>query len=205
MIPPFFDEGNRLRRTLVLTMTALAEIGFDSWLPDLPGQNDSLLPTEQAALSAWRAALTDLIVSSGRPVITAAWRSGALLDEATPVFARWRMAPQSGMPVLKTLARSRLASDQEAGHQVSMDGLMTQMRVRMTDLAGNRLSPAMVAELEAATLGNPPMTRTVTVGSGPDALPGSPLWLRAEPGEDREMAKLMAQDIAHWADTCASA
>ena len=47
LIPPLFEEANRMRRTLVLAMRALsADMGIvPSLLPDLPGQNDSLEPT----------------------------------------------------------------------------------------------------------------------------------------------------------------
>ena len=40
------------------------------------------------------------------------------------------------------------------------------------------------------------------VGSGEGKLPGSALWLRAEPGEDAAMAEAMAADIHDWAMTC---
>src|SRR3546814_4854209 len=43
-VPPLFEEANRTRRTLVLAMRALAAQGFAALLPDLPGQNESLVP-----------------------------------------------------------------------------------------------------------------------------------------------------------------
>ena len=43
-VPPLFEEANRTRRTLVLAMRALAADGFAAVLPDLPGQNESLVP-----------------------------------------------------------------------------------------------------------------------------------------------------------------
>jgi pimeloyl-ACP methyl ester carboxylesterase len=201
-IPPLFDEGNRLRRTLVLTMRALAARGHECWLPDLPGQNDSLVPTEAATLTSWRDALATVVRSSARPVVTAAWRAGALLDMVPSVAARWRMAPSSGASVLRTLARTRVAGEKEAGREISLDALMAQMRAATTEVAGNRLSPAMVAELEAAVVADAPPLRTVAVGNGTYAVPGSALWLRAEPGEDRAMAEAMAADIAAWAQSC---
>lgn len=202
LLPPLFDEANRLRRTLVLTMRGLAAAGHDSWLPDLPGQGDSLLPTEDATLTGWRDALATLVADAKRPVVTAAWRAGALIDAAPGIAARWRMAPLAGASVVRTLARAKVAGEREAGRALSLDALLEQMRAQTTEVAGNRLSPTMVAELEAATIDAAGPLREVSIGRDGDALPGSPLWLRAEPGEDRAMAEAMANDIAQWARSC---
>jgi hypothetical protein len=202
LIPPLFDEANRLRRTLVLTMRALALLGFDSALPDLPGQNESLLPTEVATLHGWRQAFATLCAAADRPVISAAWRAGALIDSEAELNGRWRMAPLAGASVVRTLARAKTASEREAGRNLSLDDLLATMRTETTEVAGNRLSSAMIAELEAAEIQDVEPVRTVAVGNGEGALPGSPLWLRAEPGEDAAMAHAMATDIAIWTRTC---
>ncbi len=185
-------------------MRALAGLGFDSALPDLPGQNDSLLPTEAATLSDWRAALAGVCADAGRPVITAAWRAGALIDTDATVAGRWRMAPLPGSSVIRTLARAKLAGEKEAGRAVSLDSLLVKMRSETTEVAGNRLCPAMVRELEAAIIEGRAPLRTVTIGTAAETIPGSPLWLRAEPGEDAAMAEAMAADIANWARSCAN-
>lgn len=202
LIPPLFDEANRLRRTVVQTMRALASFGHDCVLPDLPGQNDSPLPTETATLSLWREALAAHCAAAGRPVVSAAWRAGALIDAQADVAGRWRMAPLAGASVVRTLARARIAGEREAGRDVSLETLLDTMRTNTTEVAGNRLSPTMTMELEAAVLEDRPPLRTVTVGNAAGALPGSPLWLRAEPGEDGAMAQAMAADIATWARQC---
>lgn len=202
LIPPLFDEANRLRRTLVLAMRELSRLGFDSALPDLPGQNDSLVPTEAMSLSLWQEALTAICAEAGRPVVSAAWRAGCLLDAQAPLAGRWRMAPIAGASVLRTLARAKIAGEKEAGRDLSLDSLLDQMRHETTEVAGNHLSPAMTRELEAATIADAQPLRTVAVGSAAGALPGSPLWLRAEPGEDTGMAMAMAADIAAWARQC---
>lgn len=204
LVPPLFDESNRMRRTLVLTMRALASLGHDSALPDLPGQNDSLLPTEAASLSQWQAALSQFCDGEQRPVVTASWRGGALIDAGASVAARWRMAPVSGSSLLRTLARAKIAGEREAGRTLSLDALLARMRAETVELAGNRLSPDMVRELEAATVHGAEPLRTVSVGHGPEAIAGTPLWLRAEPGEDARMAEAMASDIAAWARACVS-
>ena len=41
-----------------------------------------------------------------------------------------------------------------------------------------------------------------SVGLGGDGIAGTPLWLRAEPGEDAAMAAAIAADIAAWSQTC---
>jgi hypothetical protein len=186
-------------------MHELAARGYTSWLPDLPGQNDSLIATEAVTLSDWRAALADMVDAAKGPVVTAAWRAGALIDSQTNAIARWRMAPTSGASIVRTLARARIAAEKEAGRATSLDTLLDQMRREVTEVAGNRLSPTMVAELEAATISDHSNTRVVSVGAAAGALTGSPLWLRAEPGEDRAMAAAMAADIAEWASQCANA
>ena len=202
LIPPLFDEANRLRRTLVLTARALAALGHDSWMPDLPGQNDSLLPTEAVSLATWRDAMAHIVAQAQKPVILASWRGGALIDSDANVAGRWRMAPISGASVLRTLLRARIAGEREAGRDLTLDQLAELARAQVTELAGNRLSPTMVRELEQAVVADQGRLRTVQVGTAAGAIAGTPLWLRAEPGEDRAMADAMAADISVWSQSC---
>ncbi|MFM6852621.1 MAG: alpha/beta fold hydrolase, partial [Sphingopyxis sp.] len=115
-IPPLFDESNRLRRTLVLTMRALAARGHVALLPDLPGQNDSILPNASATMAQWRDAIAALCAQLPAPFIIASWRGGALLDDAaTGAAGWWRMAPQGGASLVKMMMRTRIAGDKESG------------------------------------------------------------------------------------------
>ena len=41
-----------------------------------------------------------------------------------------------------------------------------------------------------------------TYESDADGIAGTPLWLRAEPGEDAAMARAIAADIAAWSKSC---
>ncbi len=66
----------------------------------------------------------------------------------------------------------------------------------------NCLSPAMIASLATSKPQAVTPLRTVALGSGDEAIGGTPLWLRAEPGEDAAMAEAMAADIAAWSRTC---
>lgn len=204
-MPPLFDEANRLRRTLVLTMRALASHGIATLLPDLPGQNDSLLPTDAANLSMWRATLQDFTAREAGPMIVASWRGGALIDDAVAgALGHWRMAPVAGASIVKTMLRTRIAGEKEAGRTVTADDIRASAADGPVELAGNWLSATMLAELEAANPAEVARLRQVAVGVGEGKLPGSALWLRAEPGEDAAMALAMAADIHEWAMTCAA-
>ena len=201
-VPPLFEEANRTRRTLVLAMRALAAKGFAVLLPDLPGQNESLVPLQQVDLHIWQAALAHAVAAVDGPLIIASLRGGALVDHEAKAAAWWRLAPVGGASLLRTLMRARVAADREAGITSSLDSLQTEAATAPLLLAGNRLSPAMIAQLGTAETQPVAPLRTVTLGNGADAIAGTPLWLRAEPGEDTAMATAIAADIAAWSTTC---
>lgn len=203
-VPPLFEEANRTRRTIVLTMRALAAQGIASLLPDLPGQNDSLVPLVAVDLDRWRAALAAAVADHAGPTVIASVRGGALLDAVPGPIGWWRLAEVSGASLLRPMLRSRIASDRESGLDSSMDQLLAAGAAAPLELAGNRLSPAMLAQLQAAEPAIVAPLRRVTLGSGDTAIAGSPLWLRAEPGEDSAMASAMAADIANWVGQCAN-
>ena len=56
LLPPF-EEANRTRTFAVGLLRALAARDIGAMLPDLPGQGDSLLPTEAVTLADWRSAV----------------------------------------------------------------------------------------------------------------------------------------------------
>lgn len=202
IVPPLFEEANRTRRTLVLAMRALAADGFAALLPDLPGQNESLVPLEKVDLASWQNALAEAAATIDGPQIIASLRGGALIDHHPKAAAWWRLAPVGGASLLRTLMRARVAADREGGVTSSLDGLQAEAATAPLLLAGNRLSPAMIAQLGSAETQPVARLRTVTLGSGADAIAGTPLWLRAEPGEDAAMAKAIAADIAAWSTAC---
>ena len=201
ILPPLFEEANRLRRTLLLTMRALADAGIASLLPDLPGQNESLVATDAATLSLWREEAAALAVREEMALV-AAFRGSCLIDDqiAAP---HWRCAPVSGHNLLKAMLRSRIASDSENGVRSDSAQLLAQAQSAPLSLAGNLLSPKMIAELSEAEPRAVTPLRTVKIGtSGENMIAGTPLWLRAEPGEDADMARAMATDIADWMQQC---
>ena len=193
VLPPLFEEANRMRRALVEVMRALDKRGIGSVLPDLPGTGDSMVATVDARFEHWAAAVAAL------PAMTAtvAVRGGALLDGFARTAGRWRLAPESGARVIRDMIRATaLSSD------VTAAVLEARARDEPTRLAGNILHPSLVAALQTAVPGEDGTIRTVTLGEGPDSLPGAPLWRRAEPGDDAELVVAMADDIATWVDQC---
>ena len=200
IVPPLFEEANRTRRTLVLAMRALATEGFAAWLPDLPGQNESLVPLAHVDLARWQEALAKVAADVDGPVIIASVRGGALIDHQAKAAAWWRLAPVGGASLLRTLMRARVSADREAGLTSSLESFQEQAQTAPLLLAGNLLSPAMVGGLGTSEAQAVAPLRSI--GLGADGIAGTPLWLRAEPGEDSAMAAVIAADISVWSKTC---
>jgi hypothetical protein len=183
IIPPFFEEMNRTRWLLLAAMRTLDEARIGTILPDLPGQNESLVPDSGISIAMWGAALERLAAQSGVIIdMVAAFRSGALLDDAVDCARRWRMSPEDGPDLLRQLVRTRLAADREAGLSTSR--------------------AALIQELENARLPVHDEVRTVRLeGSAAPAdayLNGKPLWRQSEPEEDHWLAQQIAADMASW-------
>src|SRR5690606_36763400 len=132
----------------------------------------------------------------------ASLRGGALIDHRMQAAAWWRLAPVGGASLLRTLMRARVAADREAGLTTSLASLQSDAQATPLLLAGNLLSPAMIAQMVSDEAQPVAPLRALTLGSGADAIAGTPLWLRAEPGEDTAMAAAIAADIAAWSQTC---
>lgn len=203
IIPPFFEEMNRTRWLLVAAMRTLDQARIGTILPDLPGQNESLVPDSGISIAMWGAALERLAAQSGVIIdMVAAFRSGAMLDDAVDCARRWRMSPEDGPDLLRQLVRTRLAADREAGLSTSKALLMAQARHESIELAGVEMPPALIQELENATLPVHDEVRTVRLeGSAAQAdayLSGKPLWRQSEPEEDHWLAQQIAADLAGW-------
>lgn len=202
ILPPLFDEANRVRHLMVECARELAGLGIASLLPDLPGCNESLTPLDCASLSLWKAALITCAEALGPVHHVASLRGGALLDDALGDLPRWRLAPVKGGQLLRTMLRTRIASDREAGVASSSEALMEEAQSRGIELAGNALSATMVRELDSAAPAGGGTVRLVRFADDPldcdGRIHGAPLWLRAEPSHDAAMARAMARDIADW-------
>ena len=188
IVPPLFEEMNRTRRFLVDTMRRLDIAGIDSFLPDLPGCNESTQPFEGQSLYAWRLAMAQA-ARHFRVTHVLAVRGGALIFPNA--LRGWVLEPVSGASVLRQLLRARIVSSREAGTTETTSSLLETGRNEGLELAGYRCGAALIAALESA----------VPVDEGQreirqSALGGGGLWLRSEPGEDPRQADALAALIA---------
>ena len=203
MLLPLFEEHNRTRTFAVALLRVLGSLGVASVLPDLPGQGDSAVPTERATVEAWRQAIGDLITTigtTGQPHL-ATLRGAAMLDSVQGVRSIWRLAPMPGRAVLDDLRRAEAVGGRREWAGFTLES-------PPANLVGNALSWPLYAALEAdQSLTTPDvLLRTVRLESDPAAadlkLPGPPLWRRAEPGHDPELADRLARDLAEWVRRC---
>jgi hypothetical protein len=188
VVPALFDESNRLRRLTVEVMRRLDAAGVDAVLPDLPGCNESLQALEAVSLADWRAGVAAAAAHFGASHVLAL-RGGVLacegLRESLPVLA---YAPVAGASVLRQMMRMRVLAAREAGREETAAGLLEQGMAGGIELAGYRLSAAMVGQLQAAV---PGAARVIAQGD----IGGAGLWLRAEPGEDAGQAEALAARV----------
>lgn len=205
-LPPF-EEANRTRALLVRTLMQLTVHGIAIALPDLPGTGESLVATEHARLSDWRAAFAAATEAARRdhPLVHGvAIRAGTLIDTEAALASRWRLTPQDGPALHRELGRITKAAAREDG----VDIAWPPSGEAPIEVAGNRISNDLLGALETASSEVPSPTRTVRLTG--DAAPadrhlhGPPLWRRAEPDQDLDLADALADDIADWIVRCAS-
>lgn len=189
IVPALFEEQNRTRRLLVETMRRLDAAGLDSFLPDLPGCNESPQDFAHQSLHAWRRAMADAAVQLAATQVLAV-RGGALVFPAH--LPGHVLEPVKGASLLRHLLRARVISGREAGEQLSIEGLLDQGREHGLTLAGYRFNPAMIAGLEGALPAHEGQ-RTILLS---ELGGGAALWTRAEPGEDAAQAAALARIVA---------
>lgn len=183
ILPALFEEANRMRRFTVLVMRNLADRKIGTVLPDLPGCGESLSDLADVALTDWQEAVLSL---TGTMLGSVAIRGGALLDGES--VNRWRLAPETGERLLRDMVRATAFSD-----DVASSDLDQQARSRPTRLAGNLINPALYTALQSAV---PSGAAHVSEVDGPK------LWRAAEPGDDPDYARKVADDIAMWTQSC---
>ena len=177
VVPPFFDEMNRCRRLIATVMRGLADRGIGSRLPDLPGTGEA--PGEPS-FAAWRQAIVE------RPAtFTIAFRGGALIDDALEA-PHWRFSPVDGAALTRDLRRAQHLAGGET-------------------FAGWMLPPPLLTTLDAAVpTGSARVLRLESDRTPADRhVAGTPLWRRAEPGDDPGLAMILVDDILSWSRTCA--
>jgi hypothetical protein len=189
ILPALFDEANKLRHFTVETMRRLDAAGVDSFLPDLPGCNESLAPLEEQTLHSWRDAAA-AAAERFRATHALTVRGGALCaPESLPV---WRYAPTTGSSILRAMLRARVIASKEAGIEETREGLLEGGRDTGLELAGYRLGAAMIRELEKAE----PSGGAALANIAQADLGGPGLWLRAEPEHDPAQSAALAAIVA---------
>lgn len=188
IVPPLFEEMNRTRRMLIETQRRLDALGLDSMLPDLPGCNESQQSFSAQSLGSWRAAMEAASRHFAATHVLAV-RGGALVFPTR--LSGWVLEPIKGAAILRQLLRARVLSAKEAGREESSADLLEEGRNIGLELAGYRLSAALVAGLDSAVPEDEGqrVIRQAELG-------GSALWLRSEPGEDPAQSAALAQIIA---------
>lgn len=189
IIPALFDEMNRMRRFTVEVMRRLDASGIDCVLPDLPGTNESLAPLETQSLGSWQAAMK-AAAAHFRTTHVLAIRGGAMLvPDSLP---GWLYAPAKGSAILRQILRARTLASKEAGREEKREDLVSLALSEGIELAGYRIGPQLFADLEEADAGPGDGLSVIE-----QAMLGGPgLWLRAEPGESRELADALAAILA---------
>jgi hypothetical protein len=193
MVPPIFEEANRMRRIIVQVMRALDGLGIGSVFPDLPGMNESTQRLADVSMPDWREALGACVAMVQGNTISAAFRGGALIDDAAQCSAAWRCAPETGQRVARDLMRTNPGVKPIGDHIV---------------LAGNTMHTKLLDAIAAAAPAPHPKLRTVRLAT--DAAPcdaqigGSPVWRRSEPGDDDALVTAITSDLSTWAETCAA-
>ena len=189
IVPALFDEANSMRRFTVEVMRRLDNAGVDSFLPDLPGCNESLQLLELQTPETWRDAVA-AAANHFRASHVLGIRGGALLLPAN--LPGWRYAPVNGASILRQLLRARIISSREAGTTETQEGLLTQASEQGLELVGYRLGAEFICAFQSLT---PTIAASISE-IGQDMLDGGGLWLRAEPGEDRGQADALAAILA---------
>lgn len=187
--PAWFDEANKLRRFTVEVMRRLDAAGIDSFLPDLPGCNESLISLCDQTLADWRSDIVAAARDLGATHVLAI-RAGALI--APVALPGWHYAAQSGPKLLRAMLRARVLAARETGISESSEQLALTGRAEGLVLGGWAVGARMFAELEDAEPALAPGQSDIAQ----TALGGPGLWLRAEPGEDPGQADRLAAIIA---------
>ena len=190
IVPALFDESNRMRRFTVEVMRRLDNAGVDSFLPDLPGCNESLQALDRQTPASWQAAIA-AAASHYRASHVLGIRGGALL---LPVnLPGWRYAPVNGASTLRQLLRARIIAAREAGATETQESLLAEGLGQGLELVGYRLGADFIRDFQSLT---PTVSHAVSDIDQDMLGGGGGLWLRAEPGEDRGQADALAAIIA---------
>ena len=211
---PLFEEANRTRAFAVTLCRLLAKRGVASVLPDLPGQGESLVPTQETDLAILRdafRAMVDQLYQSDRRTFAVSFRSGSLVVADAAAYGRWSLAPISGGDLISQFVRTLGATGRHDDARQLRNIFQADDAALPMEVSGNLLGRALLEALTCdhttyplETVGVP--QRLVRLESDRGAahrhVSGPPLWRRAEPDNDPALAALLADDIAEWIATC---
>ena len=188
ILPALLDEANKLRHFTVEVARRIHGSGHGVILPDLPGQNESLLSQYDQTLVQWREAAAVAANHFGATHVLTV-RGGAIL---APDLPGWRYASHSPSSQLRNLLRAKILSAREAGRFETSEALMKRGIAWGLNLGGFDLSGEMVAQL--ANLQLQPTEKQREIGQ--TDIGGAGLWLRPEPAFDSSQADTLAAIVA---------
>jgi len=204
LIPPLFEEANKLRHFLVRLMVSLAaDHDIGTILPDLPGTLESPQSLEDQTIYSWQNAI-GTVHRSFEPIShIATFRGGCQLGVNIENTPQWQFTPMNAYQQMRTLARAQLASEREAGNDPqSLGNMLKALEDEGGHLIGYEISPAMAQSLEVTRKFVDDAAYTVRLKGDNKAanskIAGSPLWLRSEPGFDEQMMRSTSDNIANW-------
>lgn len=189
IIPALFDEANRMRRLTVEVMRRLDGAGIDCFLPDLPGCNESLQDLAEITSVDWSDAMQAAAAHFGASHLLAI-RGGGLVMPGN--ISGWHYGPVKGVSILRQMMRARIISSRETGREESQERLLEAGLETGLELGGYQLSPGMLRDLQTLV---PPASSSI-MAVDQEMIGGGPLWLRAEPDEDRAQADALAAVIS---------
>lgn len=185
VIPALLDEANKLRHFSVEVMRRLDRAEIDTFLPDLPGCNESKQNLADVEPEDWATAVHAAARHFAATHVLAIRGGGLLLP---PRIGGWHYAPVKGATLLKTLLRARVMASREQGREESVDGLLEHGTAHGLELAGSFLSGETLRQLG----GLKPDGRDEMTVIEHSTIGGAPLWLRAEPDFDPAQADVLA-------------
>ena len=189
ILPPLFDEANKLRHQLRDVMRRLDRAGIDCFLPDLPGCNESTAPLADQTLTGWRNGVEAAMQEFGTTHLLAVRGGALLLPDKRP---GWSYSSVSGAAILRAMVRARVIASREAGSEEESAAIQQEGRERGVVLAGWHIGPRMFYELGEAR----PVERDNITPILHTAIGGQPLWLRAEPDADPAQAEALAELVS---------
>jgi hypothetical protein len=187
VVPALFDEANRMRRFTVEVLRRLDAAGIDSFLPDLPGCNESLQPLAAQDPTDWLDAMTAAARHFAATHVLGV-RGGCLFTpQRLPTF---HYAPVKAASILRQMVRARLLSAREAGREENREVLTRDALVHGITLSGYQLGADFYRHFESMT------ADPVATAIAQEHVGGPGLWLRAEPDENAEQAGALAAILA---------